>query len=125
MNNIDEIIGMDLQRRQAMMNADVAALEGLFDNNLLWVHANGKADTKEGVLKSIGSERIKYLDIRCSEETVRFFGSVAILNGMADMDVVVGGEQKLLENRFTMVWAQQPDNSWKACHWQSTTRKAS
>ena len=115
------LMALEQQRRQAMIQADVPALQRLFSDSLMWIHGTGRADTKEGVIASIGSGKTKYESITCSEETVRFFGPVAAVSGVAEMHAEIAGEKRLLQNRFTILWCQQPQGDWQVVNWQSTT----
>lgn len=115
------ILAMEQQRRQAMVQADVPALQRLFSPRLMWIHGTGRPDTKEGVIGSIGSGKTQYQSIDCSDESVRFFGPVAVVSGVALMNAVIAGEPRVLHNRFTILWEQQADGQWQVVNWQSTT----
>jgi len=121
MTEKQEILALDQRRRRAMIEADVSSLEGLFNDELLWIHGNGRIDSKPGILNTIGSGKTKYRSIECSEESVRLFGSVAAVSGVADMQVEIAGEKRTLNNRFTILWAQQSDGLWQVVNWQSTS----
>lgn len=114
------ILAMEQQRRQAMVQADVPALQRLLSDRLMWIHGTGRPDTKAGVIGSIGSGKTQYQSIDCSDESVRFFGPVAVVSGVAVMNAVIAGEPRVLNNRFTILWEQQPHGDWQAVNWQST-----
>lgn len=120
MSDAQEIMALEHKRRQAMIGADVATLSGLFAEDLLWIHATARPDTKAGLLASIETGKTKYQAIDCSEETVRFYGEVAIVSGIADIKAQIAGEDRVLQNRFTIAWAQLA-GQWKVVNWQSTT----
>src|SRR4051812_34754843 len=100
----EEIMALEQRRRDAMVKADVAALGMLFADDLMWIHATARADTKQGLLATLESGKTKYLSIDCSEETVRFYGSVAAVSGIADITAEIAGEHRVLQNRFTILW---------------------
>lgn len=118
--NAEQIMVLERQRREAMVKADVAALDTLLDDGLMWIHATARADTKHGLLDSIASGKTKYLAIECSEESVRFYGAVAVISGIADIQAEIAGEQRTLQNRFTILWHEQ-QGRWQVVNWQSTT----
>jgi uncharacterized protein (TIGR02246 family) len=120
MNPTQEIMALEQRRREAMTKADVDTLEELFADDLMWIHATARADTKQGLLATIASGKTKYLSIDCSEETVRFYGSMAAVSGIADMTAEIAGEHRVLQSRFTILWHQQPAG-WRVVNWQSTT----
>lgn len=123
MSNVDEILEMERARCDAMVRADIASLANLFADDMVWVHASAKVDVKDGVLRSIGSGKTKYLEINCSDQAVRLYGNMAIVGGQADMTLVSGGETKVLKNRYTISWVKG-SNGWKVVNWQSTPVRA-
>lgn len=120
MASSQEVLNMEKVRREAMMRADITTLNHLFADDMVWIHASAKADGKTGVLDTIGSGKTKYIEINCSEETVRFYGDMALVGGIADMKLEIAGEVKVLKNRFTINWRKE-DSGWKVVNWQSTT----
>jgi len=120
MSSSEEIMALEQRRRAAMVAADVAELSELFADDLMWIHATARADTKQGLLATIESGKTKYLSIDCSEETVRFYDAVAAVSGIADVTAEIAGEHRVLQSRFTILWHRQPEG-WKVVNWQSTT----
>lgn len=116
----DDIMIFEQRRRQAMIAADVATLNDLFAEDLLWIHGTARTDDKRGLLDSIASRKTVYHSIDSSEETVRFFGDTALLSGVADMKVRISGEDRLLKTRFTIAWART-GGQWQVVNWQSTS----
>lgn len=120
MSDSKEIMALDHARRRAMIEGDVAKLGGLFADDMMWIHANARADSKQAFLDSIATGKSRYLAIDCSEETVRFYGETAVVSGIMDIKVQIAGEDRALQNRFTIVWAHLA-GGWKVVNWQSTT----
>ena len=120
MTTPQEIFALEAQRREAMIAADVATLSKLFADDVLWIHATARPDTKQGLLASIESKKTIYQAIECSEETLRFYGDTAIVSGIADIKAQIAGEDRLLQNRFTIIWFRKPER-WQVVNWQSTT----
>jgi ketosteroid isomerase-like protein len=122
---VDDIVrARDLARREAMIHADVAALSAMFADDMMWIHATARVDTKAGLLASIGSGKTKYLAIDCLDETIRSYGELAFLSGIANMKAEIAGEVRDIQNRFTIVW-RRTGADWQVVNWQSTSvRKA-
>jgi len=110
---------LDIQRREAMVAADLEALDSLFSDDLKWIHATARVDSKSALLTSIGSGSTKYFSIDVEDEEVRVFGKCALLSGIARMKAEIKGEPRTMNNRFTIVWAAT-DRSWQVVNWQST-----
>ncbi|MDX2826467.1 nuclear transport factor 2 family protein [Streptomyces ipomoeae] len=120
MTDASTILKLDQERREAMIRADVDALTELFADDMMWIHATARVDTKEGLLQSIGSGKTKYLAIETGDETVRFHSGLAFLSGVAVMKAEIAGETRDIQNRYTIVYAPAGE-SWKVVNWQSTS----
>ena len=119
-----DIMALEHERRTAMIAADTATLSRLFADDMTWIHATARADSKQGLLASIESRKTVYQALDCSEETVRFYGPIAIVSGIVDTKAQIGGEDRVLQNRFTILW-HQTGLQWQVVSWQSTSvRKA-
>ena len=119
MDTTDELLGLEARRCDAMVAADIAALDRLLSNRLTWTHASAHRDDKASFLAALQAGRTRYLDIRRSEERVDLHGEMAVLTGLADMLASIGGEVVLLRNRYTNVWAKS-EGGWQMVAWQST-----
>ena len=117
------VLELDRIRRDAMTKADVTTLDELFADDMEWIHATARVDTKAGLLDAIGSGSTKYLSIDVTDETVRDFGDVVLVGGVAAMSAEIKGETRDLHNRFTIVWARR-GAAWQVVNWQSTSVRA-
>jgi ketosteroid isomerase-like protein len=120
MTDESTIRDLEQKRRDAMVAADTNTLGRLFDDELAWIHATARVDTKAGLLHAIASGSTKYRSIRVEDETVRLIGNVALVSGLAFMSAEIKGEQRELANRFTIVWGPLHSDP-KVVNWQSTS----
>ena len=120
MSHIRTIHEMEARRKQAMIDADTGALAALFADDMLWIHGTARGDSKTGMLETISSGKTQYESIESSDESLRFYGDVALLSGVSRIQATIAGEERLLQNRYTIVWAQIGP-SWQVVNWQSTT----
>ena len=116
--NEKEILGLEDKRFAAMIARDLAALEKLTHDQLLYTHSSGLTDTKASWLESIKAGKAKYKSVDCSERKVRFLGEVALVNGKAAIEVDISGQPKSLRLLFLNAWARTPQG-WKFAAWQS------
>ncbi|HEY5855106.1 MAG TPA: nuclear transport factor 2 family protein [Aldersonia sp.] len=116
----NEVRVADLARREAMIAADVPRLSELFADDMMWIHATARVDTKAGLLESIGSGKTKYLAIDISDETLRVINDLAFLSGIAVMKAEIAGNVRDIENRYTIVW-QLDAGKWQVVNWQTTS----
>jgi len=116
--NEKEILGLEDKRFAAMIARDLAALEKLTHDQLLYTHSSGLTDTKASWLESIKAGKAKYKSVDCSERKVRFLGEVALVNGKAAIEVEVDGKPRSLRLVFLNAWTRTPQG-WKFVAWQS------
>ncbi|MDF3311898.1 nuclear transport factor 2 family protein [Rhodococcus sp. T2V] len=121
MSSATDVLALDHKRREAMTAPNVDALSDLLAENVVWIHATARVDTKAGLLEAIGSGSTKYLSIDVQDETVKEIGGVVLIGGIAHIKAEIKNEVRDLQNRFTIIWAPQPDGAWRVVNWQSTT----
>lgn len=118
MSSDKAILELEDKRFSAMIARDLAALEKLTHDQLLYTHSSGLTDTKASWLESIKAGKAKYKSVDCSERKVRFLGEVALVNGKAAIEVDVNGQPKSLRLVFLNAWTRTPQG-WKFVAWQS------
>ena len=119
MDATNELLGFEARRCEAMVAADIAALEQLLSDRLTWTHASAHRDDKASFLAALRSGSTRYLEISRSEQQVQLHDQVAVVTGLADMRASINGEERHLRNRYTNVWAKS-DEGWQMVAWQST-----
>ena len=114
-----EILALEEKRCAAMTANDIAGLEKLFHDELIYTHSSAVVDTRASYLEALKSGHTRYHSVQRSDEKVRVCGDSALVTGRAIMDVTVRGEKKHLDTRFLDVWTKTPQG-WKFVAWQST-----
>jgi ketosteroid isomerase-like protein len=115
----EDILAADARRFDAMLQGDLAALEGLLAEDLTYTHSSGKAETRAQFLESLRSGKLRYLAASRSDVAVRVYGDTAVVTGRAEMKVSSQGQELTLPIRFTEVWVKS-GGAWKLAAWQST-----
>ena len=77
---------LDRARRTAMVAADLATLQALFAEDLLWVHGTARVDTGSELLQAIASGATRYVSIDVTDERYRRFGECVLLTGLQTLD---------------------------------------
>ncbi|MFW6094517.1 MAG: nuclear transport factor 2 family protein [Pseudomonadota bacterium] len=116
---MDELRRADRRRRDAMISADVAALDALLADELVWTHSSGRKDDKAAFLEKIAAGSADYRSLEVSDDTVSSHGAIAIHHGTLTGRVAVDGREKELRNRFLSVWARTGE-TLRLLAWQST-----
>ncbi len=119
MDDVEELLAADAQRRAAMISGDVEALSALLSEDLVWTHSSGRTDDKTAFLGAIAQGTVTYLALETENVDVSRHGDVylchGILNGRASRD----GAEKALRNKFLSVW-RRADGALVMVAWQST-----
>lgn len=119
MSATQDLTDLEQKRAKAMVAADVETLSALLADDLTWTHASARVDSKPTFLDALKAGRVKYLDIKLSDERIRLHGEMAIITGLTTMRAIVGGEEKSIKNRYMNIWTRR-DGSWQMIAWQST-----
>ena len=123
MSTAKEILALEDRRYAAMTSNDLAALEALFHEDMLYVHSTGVVDTKASYLQALQSGKTRYEAAKRMDERVRLLGDTALVTGTAKFDVFVNGTSKALNLCFLNVWTKTP-SGWKFIGWQSCSLPA-
>jgi ketosteroid isomerase-like protein len=59
-----EVLQLDATRIGALLKGDVKALDQLFSDGMVYIHSNGKIDTKQGYLTLLTSGSLTYVSLR-------------------------------------------------------------
>lgn len=114
-----DILAADARRFAAMIQGDLAALEGLLAEDLTYTHSTGQVETRAQFLESLRSGKLRYLAATPSDVNVRVYGDTAVVTGRAEMKVSSQGQELTVTARFTEVWVKS-GGAWKLAAWQST-----
>ena len=71
------------------------------------------------MIATLRSGRLKYLELRHTDEVVRIFGDTAVLTGTSAIKARAGGSESRVALRFLIVYVRR-DGHWKCAAWQST-----
>lgn len=113
-----EALQAEEARYAAQMKSDVAALERLFGDDLVYIHSSTVEDTKASFIESIRSGAVKYRNMTRGDVKVRTYGCIAMITGRGTFDVTARGQDMTLELLFHAIWAKRAAGvqfvSWQA-----------
>lgn len=114
----------DLERARfsAMKEGDLAALNVLLDDNLIYVHSNGHIDGKAAYLETLRQGAIHYETIEIKEDRHQISKDSAVLvqSVIATMRVGVGAELVTRRMVLMSVWGSNSTGHWTLRAMQST-----
>jgi ketosteroid isomerase-like protein len=108
-----ELIALEHRRNAALVANDMALLGTMLTDDLTYVHASGKLDTKATLLASIGRD-YSYLESERGELALRVFGDTAVMTGPAKFLLKVSSKPDpiTVPCNVTQVWVKQ-GGAWK------------
>jgi Domain of unknown function (DUF4440) len=120
----DEVLKREQQRVDSLVRGKLDDLAAMLSPTLTYIHSSATLDTKETFVESLRSGQTVYKSLSHRDVLVRFpTPEVAILNGLSDVDVVVGGQAQHVPLRFTIVYVRK-NGVWLMEAWHSARRPA-
>lgn len=104
---IHDIEQLEERLRRAMLAGDVAELDRLISDRLLFVTPDGVKIDKQGDLEAHRSGFIRVSVLTPHERHIEEFGSMAIVNVAMEMAGSFAGTPFAGQFRFTRVWFQE------------------
>lgn len=117
--NGQKIIELDRQRMAAMGAGDVAALNRLLADDLIYVHSSARMDSKSSLIGAMESGATVYTAVEPTEVVAQDLGDAVVLTGVAAIRVTSGGNAMSFRVRFLDVYANR-GGEWRMVTWQST-----
>ena len=111
----DDIQKLEQERFRAYVEGDVAALDRIFADDLVYIHSNGVPDTKAAVVQSFASGDLKISRFDAEEIKVRRIGDVMVAVGLVHVDLVNKGTAAKFDLRYTAIYVNQ-GGQWRLAH---------
>lgn len=117
-----EITKRERQRVALLTAGKLDELAAMLSPTLTYTHSNAAIDDKDKFLESLRSGQVVYKALKHSDVQVRFATpDVAIMNGLSEVEVVVGGKPQHVPLRFTIMYVRK-NGVWLMEAWHSTRR---
>jgi ketosteroid isomerase-like protein len=116
---LDEIRALEDRRVQATISDDLATLEALLSDDLIYTHSSARLDDKASFLESIRSGAVRYRSIVRDDIRMRAHGDAVFVNGEARLEVLIAGKPKSLHLRYSNVWVNT-GSGWRFALWHAT-----
>lgn len=117
--NAETVIALDRRRMEAMAKKDIAALNELISDDLVYTHSSARIDTKRSLIGAMESGATVYTAVVPSDVKAQDCGDTVVLTGSARISVNSGGNAMNFGVRFTDVYANK-GGRWQMVAWQST-----
>jgi len=117
--NGDMVIELDRKRMNAMAQKDLATLNELIADDLVYTHSSARLDTKQSLIGNMESGSTVYTSVVPSDVKAQDLGDSVVLTGSCRISVNSGGNAMSFGVRFTDVYARR-NGKWQMVTWQST-----
>ena len=117
-----EVLAVEEARTTALDNSDIAALECIMADDVTYIHASGKVDTKKTYLDAIRSGQLHYISWQPLHLNVRVFADAAVIDGEYVVRVTDSRVQPTPFDIsiFILTVYQRRNGRWQQIAWQST-----
>src|ERR1700752_166148 len=117
--NAQLIIHLDRKRLGAMAKKDIATLNALLADALVYCHSSARLDTKQSLIGNMESGSTVYTAVEPSDVKAQDLGGSVVLTGSCRISVMSQGRPNSFSVRFTDVYANK-GGQWQMVTWQST-----
>ncbi|MGH7053742.1 MAG: nuclear transport factor 2 family protein [Stellaceae bacterium] len=117
--NAQTVIALDKGRMEAMARKDIATLNELISDDLVYTHSSARIDTKGSLIGAMESGKTVYTAVVPSDVKAQDCGDTVVLTGSARISVNSGGNAMNFGVRFTDVYVNK-GGRWQMVAWQST-----
>jgi|SRR5690625_42177 len=116
------VLTKEQQRVEFLTTGQYDKLSEILSSTMSYTHSSAVIETKEEFLHQLQSGQVIYRSMVHENVNVRFiYSNVAIMNGITDVIVTVGGEDLEVPLRFTLVYVKR-DGEWLFEAWHSVQR---
>jgi ketosteroid isomerase-like protein len=114
-----DLVELENHFNEALVHADVGAIEGIEANDLVFTDATGMVTSKADEIKSIKSGEVSFESIKMTETRVQDFGNVGVVTGSLMEKAQYKNTDISGTYRFTDVWAKR-NGKWQHVAGQET-----
>ena len=119
-NGVEQaVLKLEQEWEDALIKSDVAALERIYDDNLIYTHSSGAVDNKSIYVGNIKSGVTKYESMKRDDIKVGVYGGAALVTCHWEVHVLNRGNKIDTNARYIHVYVKQKDG-WKMVAHQST-----
>jgi len=116
---IAEIKALEDRRYRAMLAGDMAVLDELCSDDLIYTHSKADYDDKRSYLHKVGTRYFTYLEITHPADRILVVAGAALVTGRMTAKVSVVGVLVKKNNRYLAVWVRE-QGAWKFVAYQPT-----
>ena len=108
----DSILAVEEELRQAMLTNDVAVLDRLIDDDLVFTAIDGTIATKQMDLDAHRARLLRATKLEPVERIIRRYGNIAIVVVRVEIEGTYAGAPANGSLRYTRIWHHTP-SGWR------------
>jgi len=119
-NSVEQaMLKLEQQWEDALLKSDVAALERIYDDSLIYTHSSGAIDNKSAYVGNIKSGVTKYESMKRDDIKVSVYDDTALVTCHWEVHVLNRGNKIDTNARLLHVYVKKKDG-WKMVAHQAT-----
>jgi ketosteroid isomerase-like protein len=119
----DEILKVEEERNQALQNSDVATLDRLYSDDVVYTNATGAYLTKSQHLADLKARTLNFKSFKHSDVEVHVHGTTGVVSGLSTSAVDYKGTVSSSPRRFLNVYAQEGGRWLCVAHFETELPK--
>jgi ketosteroid isomerase-like protein len=106
--------------RNAVLTADVRAMDSLLAADYMAITPNGLLQSREETLQGLRSGRMHFTSITITDRKVRFYGNTAVVTSLATIQGSTPEGPVTGDFRYTRVYVRNPQGIWKIVSFEAS-----
>lgn len=102
------LLDADVRRCRAMTEGDLAALDALLHDDLVYTHASGRVETKAQYLDALRNGKVRYRGVHREGIVGTVRGDMGITQGVLTLEVEREGRPATVVCRVLCAWTREP-----------------
>lgn len=107
----DEVMKAEDARNEALPKGDVAALEKIYADDLVYTNARGETLNKTQHLAELKARKLSFVSFKHSDVSVHVYGNMGIVTGVSTSAVSLNGVVSSSPRKFMNIYVKQ-DGKW-------------
>ena len=108
----DQILACEAELRNAQLTGDVAVLDRLLDDLLVFTNIDGTLSSKSDDLSLHRSGRLRITRMDPTDRQLLHLGATSVVSVRMNADAVMDGVAVTATLRYTRIWHRRPDG-WR------------
>jgi ketosteroid isomerase-like protein len=119
----NEILACETELRQAQLSGDVAVLDRLLDDMLVFTNIDGTLASKSDDLSLHRSGRLRIMRMDPSDRHMLHLGATSVVNVRMNAEAIMNGVPVKATLRYTRIWHKRNDG-WRLVAGHMSTASA-